>query len=70
MLEANVNKFLDNLISQGQLPLTTHPTRILKKKATLLDIISVSSRATVYKTGIIATSIADHFPVFCIQFFN
>ena len=35
----NVAKFLDNSIADGHLPITTHPTRVASRMATLLDII-------------------------------
>ena len=65
----SVAKFLDNLIADGQLPITTHPTRVASRTATLLDFISISDTNISYKTGIITTKIADHFPVFMVQDF-
>ena len=38
-----VTKFMDNLISNGLLPVTTHPTRLSSRTATLLDFISTSN---------------------------
>ena len=60
-------KFLDNLISLGQLPLITHPTRITPKNATLLDFISTNNCNNEFQAGIIVTSFADHLPTFYIE---
>ena len=63
-LDSNVAKFLDNLIAEGYLPLTTHPTRLASRTATLLDFISAKNINMDFSTGILTSSIADHFPLF------
>ena len=61
---SQIGKFLDNLLANNQLPLTTHPTRLANRTATLLDFISTNNIEREYSTGIITTALSDHFPVF------
>ena len=64
---SSFREYLDTLLSHGQLPLITLPTRITPTSATLIDHISTSHRADYYDTGIIHSSLSDHLPVFYIQ---
>ena len=59
-----MGKFLDNLLANNHLPLTTHPTRLANRTATLLDFISTNNINREFCTGIITTALSDHFPVF------
>ena len=61
---------MDNLISNGLLPVTTHPTRLSSRTATLLDFISTSNIYRNFSTGIITSSLADHFPVYYTSSIN
>ena len=62
--------YIDNLISHGQLPLITLPTRITPTSATVLDHISTSHRSDRYDSGIIQSSLSDHLPVFYVKHAN
>ena len=59
--------YLETLLTNGQLPLITLPTRITANSATVIDHISTSNRADSYDAGIIISSISDHLPVFYIK---
>ena len=63
-LNNQTSKFLDNLLANAQLPLITHPTRISKRAATLLDVITTNNVNRDFFSGIITTALADHFPTF------
>ena len=55
--------FLENVLQYGLIPCITHPTRITKSSATLIDNIIVSR--DIYnntRSGIILSDISDHFP--------
>ena len=58
------NIFIDELISNGYLPVILKPTRVDKSSATLIDHIytNITDRPSV--SGIITTDVADHFGVF------
>ena len=61
------SQYLECLLSNGQLPLISLPTRINTNVATLIDHISTSHQSDNYNAGIIISSISDHFPIFYIQ---
>ena len=59
-------KFLDDMNSVGLHPLIALPTRITPKSATLIDNIFTNDFCRPISSGLIYTSISDHFPVFSI----
>ena len=59
-----VSKFVDCFISNNQLPITLHPTRLANRTATLLDFFAIKNIDNEFQTGIITTSLADHFPIY------
>ena len=59
-----VSKFIDCFISNNQLPITLHPTRLASRTATLLDFFAIKNIDNEFQTGIITTSLADHFPIY------
>ena len=60
---------MDNIISQGLLPLITKPTRLTHHSATLIDHIYTNDKKTNTFTGILLTDeVADHFGVFHIMY--
>ena len=56
--------FLDFFLSLGFLPKITMPTRFAKQSASLLDHIFVKTQGLNSKSGILFTSISDHFAPF------
>ena len=56
--------FLDNMMSNGLLPNITLPTRVSATSATLIDNIFSSTQLIPNKSGIIESSISDHYPQF------
>ena len=50
-------------------PLITKPSRVTQNSSTLIDNIycNISNIATSCKTGILRTSISDHYAIFCIS---
>ena len=66
-LHGDTTEYLETLLSHGQLPLVTHPTRICHSTATLLDHITTSYKSDRYDCGIIMSAISDHSPVFYIR---
>ena len=60
-------RFYDLLLEQNFLPAITHPTRICKTSATLIDNILISVKLQdVHKSGIILNDISDHLPSICL----
>ena len=71
LLKYNVHQkttdFLDNLISQGFLPVITRPTRVTHHSATLIDHIFTNSHNINSSSGIIISDeVADHFGTYYI----
>ena len=60
------NDFLNDIFSNGFLPLITKPTRITSHSATLIDHIHTNILDRKYTSGIIITDIADHFGIYSI----
>lgn len=58
------NDYVDNLFTQGFLPLITKPTRVTSISATLIDHIYTNDICKTSTSGIILTDIADHFGIF------
>ena len=62
------NDYVDNIFSQGFLPLITKPTRVTSSSATLIDHIYSNDICSNSTSGIVLTDVADHFGIFhCIQ---
>ena len=62
------NNYVDNLFTQGFLPLITKPTRVTSTSATLIDHIYTNNICKASISGIILTDVADHFGIFyCVQ---
>ena len=62
------NNYVDNLLTQGFLPLITKPTRITSTSATLIDHIYRNNICKASISGIILTDVADHFGIFyCVK---
>ena len=59
------NIYLNNVTSNGLLPIITRPTRVTNHSATLIDHI-ITNKIENYISGIILTDIADHFGAFGI----
>ena len=57
------NDYINYLISKSLLPMITLPTRIKHKSATLIDHIWTNKVCDAYNSGIMITSLSDHFPV-------
>jgi hypothetical protein len=60
------NDFIDNIFSQGFLPLIHKPTRITDYSETLIDHIYSNNLLTKSTSGIIITDISDHFGIYHI----
>ena len=57
------NDYINLLISKSFLPVITLPTRVKQQSATLIDHIWTNKVTTSYRSGIILSSLSDHFPV-------
>ena len=64
----NTNKFIDSLLSNTLYPLTTHPTRITDKSATLIDNIFTNVLNKSISSGLFVTDISDHLPNFQVTY--
>ena len=62
--------YIDTLLNHRKLPLITLPTRVTNTSATVIDQISTSFQSDFYDSGIILSSLSDHFPVFFIKYLN
>ena len=60
------NEYLDDILSQGFVPVITEPTRIGHTSASLIDHIYINDLTSRAKSGIIITDVADHFGTFYI----
>ena len=61
------NSYINSLISKSFIPIITLPTRIKNQSATLIDHIWRSRMDNNFKSGILISSLSDHFPVFYIE---
>ena len=61
------NDYINFLIYKSFLRMITLPTRIKHKSATLIDNIWTNKVCDVYNSGIIISSLSDHFPVFYFE---
>ena len=59
-------EYLDNIFSQGFLPLIVKPTRLTSHSATLIDHIYTNKLEINVTSGIVVTDVSDHFGVFSI----
>ena len=62
------SEFIDLMFSNSFIPLINKPTRVTSKTATLIDNIFINEykNENKYMTGILATDISDHYPIFHI----
>ena len=58
------SQFVDTMLRNGFYPCITHPTRITDHSCTLIDHIYTNSLEDNTNSGIILSSISDHYPVF------
>ncbi len=56
--------YLENVFSQGYIPLITKPTRVCGDSATLIDHLYTNKQNLVATSGIIICDISDHFGIF------
>ena len=59
-----INLLLENMLSQGYLPVITKPTRVTPTTATLIDHIYTNISSPSYTSGILINDVADHFGTF------
>ena len=64
---ALTNDYINSLISKSFIPVITMPTRIKHKSATLIDHIWQNKICNNFISGILISSLSDHFPVFYIE---
>jgi len=63
--------YVDNIFSQGLIPLITKPTRLTHHSATIIDHLYTNDKSTDTMSGIIITDeVADHFGIFHIVYGN
>jgi len=73
---SKTSAYIEDIFSQGFLPLITKPTRITDHSATLIDHIYTNKQNLHATSGIIITDISDHFGIFstikynCLQINN
>jgi exonuclease III len=63
---SKTKEYLENIFSQGYMPLITKPTRVSTYSATLIDHI-YTNKQTSKLSGIIVTDVADHFGIFFVS---
>ena len=61
------NDYINSLISKSFIPVITLPTRIKHQSATLIDHIWKNRINNKFKSGILISSLSDHFPFFYIE---
>lgn len=59
--------FVDNMISNGMLPIINKPTRVTHTSATIIDHIYINNFTKDSNGGIILTDVADHFATYYIE---
>jgi hypothetical protein len=62
----NTGIYLENIFSQGFLPLIVKPTRLTSHSATLIDHIYTNKLEINATSGIVITDVSDHFGIFSI----
>ena len=63
----STNTYINDLISKSFFPLITLPTRIKQQSATLIDHIWGNKIHDNSRSGILISSLSDHFPVFYFE---
>lgn len=63
------SRYLEILLSHGQLPVISKPTRICQNTASLIDHISIKDHSSFLDSGVLLTAISDHCPTFYIKTF-
>ena len=63
----STDNYINNLISKSFFPLITMPTRIKQQSATLIDHIWGNKIHDKSRSGILLSSLSDHFPVFYFE---
>ena len=67
-LNSAVRNFINDILSDGAIPLINKPTRITKKSVSCLDQIYINSLGNQkLLSGIIKTDLSDHLPVFVVD---
>merc|ERR1711909_244055 len=61
-----VKLYVETLASLGHLPLITIPTRITPTNSSLIDHITINSRANYITSGVITSEISDHLTPFVV----
>ena len=61
------SKYLNTLLNFGQLPLITLPSRITHNSCSLIDHISSNTKDLYIESGLLYSSLSDHYPVFSIK---
>ena len=61
------NDYINSLVSKSFLPVINLPTRIKHQSATLIDHIWTNKVSSSYYSGILISSLSDHFPVFYFE---
>ena len=61
------NDYINSLVSKSFLPVINLPTRIKQQSATLIDHIWTNKICSSYYSGILISSLSDHFPVFYFE---
>ena len=61
------NDYINSLVSKSFLPVINLPTRIKYQSATLIDHIWTNKVSSSYYSGILISSLSDHFPVFYFE---
>ena len=57
--------YVDSIFSLGCLQIVTKPTRCTHRSSSLIDHIITNVLCPKYVSGVLISSISDHFPVFC-----
>ena len=63
---SKTNEYLENIFSQGHIPLITKPTRVTDHSATLIDHIYANKLQITTTSGIVVTDVSDHIGIFTI----
>ena len=61
------NYYINALVAKSFLPVINLPTRIKYQSATLIDHIWTNKVCSAYNSGILISSLSDHFPVFYFE---
>ena len=64
------NDYINSLVSKSFLPVITLPTRVKHQSATLIDHIWTNKVCKMFNSGILISSLSDHFPVIYMEGVN